>query len=149
MADTFIIRWPSLGKQVRCEKIYHNQNIFDWWVDQLPITTVQSHTIVSGWCIRMAVRTKTASTWEPGTEGREDLSLSPAGRMKIQRNPAGDATSVLIKYGERTENLHDMTFANVLSEDLQTLQEVGAAVWKAVMRTKEIILVEFVPDSGA
>ena len=97
----------------------------------------------------MAVRTKTASTWEPGTEGREDLSLSPAGRMKIQRNPAGDATSVLIKYGERTENLHDMTFANVLSEDLQTLQEVGAAVWKAVMRTKEIILVEFVPDSGA
>jgi len=149
LADTFIIRWPSLGKQVRCDKIGHNQHIFDWWVDQLPITTVQSHTVVSGWCLRMAVRTKTPWTWEPGTEVREDMSLSPDGRMKIQRSPAGEVTSVLIKYGKRTENLHDMTFANVRQEDLPTLREVGALVWDAVMRTKEVILVECVKETPA
>jgi hypothetical protein len=97
----------------------------------------------------MAVRTKTTWTWEPGTEVREDMSLSPDGRMKIQRSPAGEATSVLIKYGKRTENLHDMTFANVREEDLPTLQEVGELVWAAVVRTKEIILVECVKETQA
>jgi hypothetical protein len=147
LANTFIIRWPGLGKQVRCDKIGHNQHIFDWWVEQLPIITVQSHTVVSGWCLRMAVRTKTTWPWEPGGEVREDMSLSPDGRMKIQRTPAGEMTSVLIKYGERTENLHDMTFANVREEDLPTLREVGALVWSAVVRTKEIILAECVQET--
>jgi len=150
MADRFIMRWPSLGTQVRCEKIGHNQHIFDWWVEQLPIKSVQSHTMVSGWCLSVVTaRIKTPWTWEPGNEVREDLSLSPDGRMKIQSQPAGGVTTFLVKYGDRTEDIHDMTFANVLEEDLPALREAGAVQWKSSVYSKEVIVVEFLKAEEA
>jgi hypothetical protein len=150
MADSFVMRWPSLGTQVRCGKISHNQHIFDWWVEQLPIKALQSHTMVSGWCLSVFfARVKTPWTWELGNEVREDMSLSPDGRIKIQNQPAGGVATVLVKYGDRTEDVHDMTFANVLEQDLPTLREAGAAQWKASLYTKEIIIVEFVKDEEA
>jgi hypothetical protein len=150
MADSFIMRWPSLGTQVRCDKIGHNQHIFDWLVEQLPISSVQSHTMVSGWCLSVVTaRVKTPWTWELGNEVREDMSLSPDGRIKIQGQPAGGVATFLVKYAERTENVHDMTFANVREQDLPTLCEAGAAQWKASLYTKEVIIVEFVRDEEA
>ena len=150
MADRFIMRWPSLGTQVRCDKIDHNQHIFDWWVEQLPIKSIQSHTMVSGWCLSVVTaRIKTPWTWQPGEEVREDMSLSPDGRMKIQCQPAGGVTTFLVKYGDRSENIHDMTFADVREEDLPVLRQVGAAQWKSSVYSKEVIVVEFVKAEEA
>lgn len=150
MADTFIMRWPDLGAQVRCGKIDHNQHIFDWWVEQLPIKAIQSHTMVSGCCLSVvAARIKAPWTWEPGYEIREDMSLSPDGRMKIQSWPAGGVITFLVKYGDRSENIHDMTFADVCEEDLPALRQVGAVQWKSSVYSKEVIVVEFLKAEEA
>lgn len=144
MTDAFIMRWPSLGKQVRFEKIGHNQHVFDWWVEQLPAKAVQSHTIVSGWCLStLVVRTRAPYPWQPDDEILEDISKAPDGRMKIKHHRVYGSAQVLVKYDERSEDLQDITFANACAEDLVTLREVGRAVWKAVVQTKQVILVEF------
>jgi len=143
------MRWPSLGKQVRFEKIGHNQHIFDWWVEQLPAKAVQSHTLVSGWCLStLVVRTKAPYPWQPDAEVMEDISKAPDGRMKIKHHRAYGTAQVLVKYAERSEDLRDITFANACEEDLVTLREVGKAVWKAVVQTKKVIIVEFVKAEG-
>ena len=149
LADAFIMRWPSLGKQVRFEKIGHNQPIFDWWVEQLPAKAVQSHTIVSGWCLStLVVRTKAPYPWQPDAEVMEDISKAPDGRMKIKHHRVYGTAQVLVKYAERSEDLRDITFANACEEDLVTLREVGKAIWKAVVQTKKVIIVEFVKAEG-
>jgi hypothetical protein len=63
--------------------------------------------------------------------------------MKLKRHRAFGSTQVLVKYDERSEDLQDITFANALEADLEELREVGRAVWKAVMQTKKVIIVEF------
>ena len=149
MADTFIMRWPTLGKQVVCERIEHNKQIFDWWLDQLPTGSVQSHTIVSGWCLySVAIPVKTPITWKPGTEVKEDLSKGVDGRFKITI-PVGGVVEMLVKYGRRTETVACITFAQVRDEDLPIVREVGAAQWKAVMQTGEVITVEFLKAEEA
>jgi hypothetical protein len=150
MADTFIMRWPGTGMQVRCDKIGHNRHIFDWWVEQRPTKAVQSHTMVSGWCMSVvAAPIKMPWNWKAGNEVREDMSLSPDGRIKILGQPSGGVAGLLVKYGERTENLHDMTFANVREQDLPILRQAGAAEWKASIYSKEVIIVEFLQAEEA
>lgn len=150
MADKFTMRWPSLGKQVRFEKIDHNQHIFDWWMEQLPATAVQSHTIVSGWCLStLVVRTKAPYPWQSDAEVFEDISKASDGRMKIKHHRVHGTAQVLVKYAERSEDLQDITFANACNSDLVTLREVGEAVWKAVMQTKKVVMVEFAKDEEA
>ena len=150
MANTYIMRWPTLGKQLRCDKIGHNQHIFDWWLDQLPTSSVQSHTIGSGWCLYLtSIPVRSPITWEPGTEAKEDLSKAADGRLKLM-NPVGGVLEMVVKYGNREETVGCSTFAQVRDEDLPILREVGAAQWKAVIRTKEVITAEFVKeDTGA
>lgn len=144
MVETFVMRWPTLGEQVRCDKLGHNQHIFDWWEDQLPQRAVQGHTMVSGWCLyTVSIPLKKRITWEPGTEVGEDLTQEPDGRMNLM-NPVGEVAEVLIKYSDATEYLDFVSFAQVREEDLPILREVGAVQWKAVINTKEIIVVEFV-----
>jgi len=144
LADAFIMRWPSLGKQVRFEKIGHNQHVFDWWVEQLPAKAVQSHTIVSGWCLStLVVRTRAPYPWRPDDEVLEDISKAPDGRMKIKHHRVHGSAQVLVKYDERSEDLRDITFANACAEDLPILREVGREVWKAVVQTKQVVPVEF------
>ena len=79
MADTFVMRWPSLRKQVRCRKIEHNQHIFDWFEDQLPLKAVQGHTMVSGWNLyNVAVPLKKKTTWKLGSEAMSDTHGQPS-----------------------------------------------------------------------
>jgi hypothetical protein len=139
------MRWPSLGKQVRCDGIDLNHDIFDWWVEQLPIKAVQTHTLVSGRVLSMTVvRTTAPYTWEPGSEATEDSRFVPDGRIKIKRHNVAGVVQIYVKYGDRTEDLQDVSFAQVRQEDLPILYEVGAEVWKSVMRTKQVIVGEFV-----
>jgi hypothetical protein len=146
MADTFIMRWPGLGKEVRCDKLSHNQHIFDWFEGQLPLKAVQGHTMVSGWCLyTLSIPLKEEMTWEPGTEAVEDLTEEADGRINVM-HPVGGAMEMLTKYAEATEYLDFISFAQVVEEDLPTLREVGAAQWEAVINTKDIIVVEFVKE---
>ena len=150
MAGYFVIRWPSLGKQVRCGGIDLNPGIFEWWVEQLPIKAVQTHTLVSGSVLStLVVRAPAPYTWEPGTEVTEDSRFVPDGRVKIKRHNVPGVVQVYVKYGPRTEDLQDVSFAQVWEQDLPVLYQVGAAVWKAVMQTKQVIAVEFVKVEGA
>lgn len=150
MAGYFIIRWPSLGKHVRCGGIDLNPGIFEWWVDQLPIKAIQTHTLVSGSVLStLVVRTPAPYTWEPGTEATEDSRFVPDGRIKIKRHNVPGVVQVYAKYGPRTEDLQDISFAQVWEEDLPILYQVGAEVWKSVMQTKQVIPVEFVKAEGA
>ena len=149
MAAHFVIRWPSLGKQVRCAAIDLNPGIFDWWVAQLPIKAVQTHTLVSGSVLSsLVVRTPAPYTWQPGTEATEDSRFVPDGRVKIKRHNVPGVVQIYVKYGPRTEDLQDVSFAQVWQQDLPVLYQVGAAVWKAVMQTKQVIPVEYLKPEG-
>jgi len=148
MVDTFLMRWPSLGKQVRCEKIDLNPHIFDWWMQQLPLKTVQCHTMVSGRCLyAVSVAVKTQMPWLPGSEAVEDLSLMPVGRV-CTFSPVGEVMELVTKYDAATEYMDLISFAQVRAEDFPILREVGAAIWNAVISTKEIILVEYVKEGA-
>jgi hypothetical protein len=149
MADTFIMRWPSLGKQVRCDKDKElNPHIFDWWMQQLPLKAVQCHTMVSGWCLyAVSVTVKTQMPWLPGSEAVEDLSLMPVGRV-CTFSPVGESMEVCTKYDAATEYMDLISFAQVRAEDFAILREVGAKIWDSVISTKEIILVEYVKEEA-
>jgi hypothetical protein len=144
MANTYIMRWPSLNKQVRCDKIGHNQHIFDWWVDQLPLKAVHEETMVAGWCLyALVIPLKKHTTWKLGTEVREDLSKNPIGRVHMDPS-AGEVLESSVKFGENTEYIPTISFAQVREEDLPILKEVGMIVWNRIIQTKEITPVEFV-----
>lgn len=144
MSDQFVMRWPSLGKQVVFEKIGHNQEQFDWWVSQLPLKSVQGHVLVAGWGMTAwSVPLKKPTTWEPRTEVTEVIRFQKDGRLNMFM-PMGGVTTILAKYGEFTETLGLASFGQVREEDIDTLREVGEAVWRAVIKTKEIIIVEYI-----
>jgi hypothetical protein len=144
LSSSFVMRWPSLGKQVRFHSIDLNRRLFEWWLEQLPVRAVQTHTLVSGQVLSMTVvRPSTPYTWEVGSEETEDSRFVPDGRIKIKRHNVPGVVGLYIKYGPRTEDLQDISFAQVWQEDLPVLCEVGAAVWKSVMKTKEITIGEF------
>lgn len=143
MTDTFIMRWPNLKQQVLCEKIGHNQDLFDWWVDQLPLRGIQGHIMVAGWGLyAVSIPLHKRTTWTPRSEAVEEIRKQADGRMDLFMPMAG-VTSVLVKYGEFTETMSYPTYAQVRAQDLPILREVGAAVWQSVIKTKEIIQVEF------
>ena len=151
MSNGFVLRWPSLDQQVRFHSIELNRVLFEWWLKQLPVRAVQTHTLVSGSVLSMTVvRTSTPYTWEMGSEETEDSRFVPDGRLKIKRHnvPPG-VVGLYIKYGPRTEDLQDISFAQVWEEDLPILHQVGKAVWKSVMQTKEVIIVEFLKAEEA
>lgn len=149
LAGNFVIKWPGLGKQVRCGGVDLNREILEWWVGQLPIKAVQTHTLVSGSVLStLVVRTPAPYTWKPGTEATEDSRFVPDGRIKIKRHNVAGVVQVYVKYGPRTEDLHDISFAQVWEEDLPILYEVGAEVWQAVMQTKKVIIAEFAKAEG-
>jgi hypothetical protein len=78
-----------------------------------------------------------------GSEAPEDSRIVPDGRIKIKRHNVAGVVGLYVKYGPRTENLQDISFAQVWEEDLPILRQVGAAVWKSIMWTKEIVVGEF------
>jgi hypothetical protein len=143
MSSNFIMRWPELNKQVVCEKLSHNQEQFDWWVSQLPLKAVQGHIMVAGWGLyTFTVPLKKRVTWIPRTEVIEEIRFQKDGRIDLFM-PMGSVASILVKYGEFTETMSYPTIAQVREDDMVTLREVGAAVWRSEIKTKEIFTVEY------
>jgi hypothetical protein len=148
MSDQFLMRWPELNKSVVFNKLNHNQKIFDWWVDQLPLRAVQGHVLVAGWGLSAwNIRLKNFTTWTPRTEVIEEFRTQPDGRVDLFMPMAG-ITTLLVKFGEFTETMSYPTIAQAREEDLDTLREVGMAVWRSVIKTKQIITVEYLKIGG-
>jgi hypothetical protein len=148
MTDSFIMRWPSLNKEIVCEKIGHNQELFDWWVSQLPLRSIMGHIMVAGWGLyAVSVELNKPTTWVPRTEVVEEIRKQKDGRIDFFM-PMGGVTSLLIKYGEFTETMSYPTFAQVREQDLPILREVGAVVWHSVIQSKEIIITEYLKAEG-
>ena len=144
MSNSFIMKWPELNKQVVCEKIGHNQEMFDWWVSQLPLHSLVGHIMVAGWGMyAVSVPLHKPTTWIPRTEVVEEIRKQKDGRLDFFM-PMGSVTSILIKYGEFTETMSYPTFAQVREADMGILREAGKAVWRAVTKTKDIITIEFI-----
>ncbi len=148
MSDQFIMRFPELNKQVVCEKLDHNREQFDWWVSQLPLRAVQGHIMVAGWGLyTFTVKLRERVTWVPRTEVIEQICKQADGMVDFFM-PMGSVASILVKYGEFTETMSYPTFAKVREQDLPALREVGAAVWRSEVKTKEIFTVEYLAAEG-
>lgn len=144
MADMFKMKVQKLGKEIRFKKIEHNEFIFDWFVEQLPVATLQGHTMAAGLAIlNVAVPMNKPVTWVPRSEITEVIGEKKEGRMTMFM---GNGTSIglVIKYGRITEDMSYPTFAEVVEEDMPILREIGEAQWDAMLFSKEIYIAEFV-----
>jgi hypothetical protein len=126
-----------------------NRALFDWFLGNLPLKGIQSHAVVSGNLIYiMNLRMKKASPVRYRDLAVEDLSEAKDGRIFIFIT-AGKVGSVSVKYGEVSENMSYPVLAQVRQEDLKNLAKIGAAVWKSIYSTKQVITVEFLKDQGS
>jgi hypothetical protein len=143
MTNIFKIKWPSLNKEVRCRKIEHNQHIFDWWIEQLPIKALQGHTMAAGEALLLvSVPLNVPVNWEIRNESIEEIRLQKEGRLTIFMGN-GTSTGIVLKYGKVTEDMKYPTFAEVIEDDLHILKEIGKKQWESILFTKKIILAEF------
>jgi hypothetical protein len=149
MSDGFIMRWPELGKQVRVRPIGHNQEVFDWFVENLPIRALQGHTVVAGYALfALNVAFKKAFPWREKDLAKDNVSTMPTGRFTFFMT-VGKVGNISVKWGEMTEPLSYVSWAEVVEEDQAILAEVGKTVWDIFMGLKKpIVHVEFVKVEG-
>jgi hypothetical protein len=148
MAD-FLMSFPELNLSVKVEPLANNQNLYDWFLENLPLKGVQSHAVVSGKLIYiMNLRMKKPSPVRYRDLAVEDLSEAKDGRIFIFIT-AGKVGSISVKYGEVSENMNYPVLAQVRQEDLKNLAKIGEAVWKSIYSTKQVITVEFLKEQGS
>jgi hypothetical protein len=149
VAEHFVMRWPELDKEVRVKPIEHNREVFDWFVENLPIKALQGHTVVSGYGLfSQNLGFLKLFPWRENDLAKDDLSMMPDGRMAFFMT-AGRAGSLIVKWGEMTEPLSYVTWAEVIEEDKKTLAEVGKKMWRISMGIpKPLVHVEFVRVEG-
>jgi hypothetical protein len=147
--ENLIMSFPELNLSVGAEPLSVNRALFDWFLGNLPLKGIQSHAVVSGNLIYiMNLRMKKASPVRYRDLAVEDLSEAKDGRIFIFIT-AGKVGSVSVKYGEVSENMSYPVLAQVRQEDLKNLAKIGAAVWKSIYSTKQVITVEFLKDQGS
>ncbi len=142
MSNSFYVKFPDLKKELVFDRISHNQFIFDWVLEQLPVNAIFYAPVVCGWSISAMLSTKTPITWKPGTEVIENLVEIPIGRVNIFM-PNGHCVNWGCKYGEITEPMSYPTIAHIREECTDTLFSVGKDIWDAVTWSKNIIRAEF------
>ena len=148
MAD-FLMSFPELNLSVKVEPLANNQNLYDWFLENLPLKGIQSHAVVSGKIIYiMNLRMKKACPVRYRDLAVEDLSEAKDGRIFIFIT-AGKVGSISVKYGEVSENMSYPVLAQVRQEDLKNLAKIGEAVWKSIYSTKQVITVEFLKEQGS
>src|SRR4030042_2261959 len=83
MAD-FLMSFPELNLSVKVEPLANNQNLYDWFLENLPLKGIQSHAVVSGKIIYiMNLRMKKACPVRYRHLAVEDLSEGKDGRIFI------------------------------------------------------------------
>lgn len=141
MADTFTCSWPELEITVRLEPLSGNRNLFDWFVDNLPTSAVQSHAVVSGqltYVLNLPLKNPSTIAYED--LAKHDLMDSDLGYAWAFAT-FGNVGSLMLKYGEITEPMSYPAFARVVEEDLPLLKRAGEDIWDAIYNTKRIIRV--------
>src|SRR4030042_5633807 len=145
----FTMNFPELGLSVKVDPLPVNKDLFDWFLENLPLKGVQSHAAVSGKLIYiMNLRMKKGRSFRYQDLAVEDLSEAKEGRIFIFIT-AGKVGSVSVKYGEVSENMNYPVLAQVRQEDLKNLAKIGEAVWKSIYSNKQVITVEFLKDEGS
>jgi len=149
VAEYFVMRWPELDKQVRVKPIEQNREVFDWFVENLPIKALQGHTVVSGYGLfSQNLGFKKVFAWREKDLAKDDLSKMPDGRLAFFMT-TGKVGNLIVKWGEMTEPLSYVTWAEVVEEDKTTLAEVGKKMWSIFIGIeKPIVHVEFVGVEG-
>lgn len=145
----FIMSWPSLNLQVRCESLDVNQEAFDLFVENLPIKSLQGHEMVGGWLLRdrSVLFNKKLFTIPANALVKEKMDAAPVGRISLLQ-PQGRGAELLVKYDESVENREYVPIAQVVEEDLEILKKAGKEQWKATSRTRDIIFVEFTKEDA-
>jgi hypothetical protein len=145
----FLMAFPELNLSVKVEPLANNQDLYHWFLENLPLKGVQSHAVVSGKLIYiMNLRMKKPSPVRYRDLAVEDLSEAKDGRIFIFIT-AGKVGSISVKYGEVSENMNYPVLAQVRQEDLKNLAKIGEAVWKSIYSTKQVITVEFLKEQGS
>jgi hypothetical protein len=144
----FAMNFPELGLSVKVDPLSVNKDLFDWFLENLPLKGVQSHAAVSGKLIYiMNLRMKKGRSFRYQDLAVEDLSEAKEGRIFIFIT-AGKVGSISVKYAEVSENMSYPVIGQVRGEDLKDLKKIGEAVWRSFYHTKEIITVEFLKGEG-
>lgn len=144
----FVMRWPELDKQVRVEPIDHNQDIFDWFISNLPMQCLQVVTVVAGLSLFMLnLPMRVQCGWVQEDSPSEDIVEMPEGRFTFFMT-TGNVANLSCKFDEVTEPMSYVTWAEVIEEDKAVLKEVGTQLWENLMSTKDIINVEFTRAEG-
>ncbi len=145
----FIMRWPELSREVRVRPVDHNQELFKWFVENLPTSCLQTHTVVAGFSLFMLnLPMKKTFPWLQEKLPVENITSMPKGRFTFFMT-TGKVANLSCKWGEVTEPMSYITWAEVVEEDKPILFEVGKKIYDTAMgSTKEIVHVEFVaPES--
>lgn len=145
----FIMRWPELGKEVRVESIDHNQQIFNWFLSNLPTKCLQTITVVAGLSLFMLnlPMNKERCNWIQEDSPLEDIVQMPKGRFTFFMT-SGNVANLSCKFDRVTEPMSYVTWAEVIEEDKNILEEVGNQIWENTMMEKKPIYVEFVGMEG-
>lgn len=143
--SNFIMRWPSLDLEVRCENIEVNKNAFDIFAENLPIKAIQGHEMVGGWLLRnrsVHLNKKPFDICSCELKA-EKMNKAPVGRVSLLF-PQGSNTELLVKYDDCVDDREYIPFAQVAADDLPKLLKAGKEQWKSATRSKDIIIVEFI-----
>lgn len=140
----FIMRWPELGKQVKVGPVDHNQEVFSWFLSNLPTKCLQTETVVAGQSLFMLnLPMSKQCTWIQEDLPLEDIVEMPKGRFTFFMT-TGNVANLSVKFGYVTEPMSYVTWAEVVDEDKETLMAVGQQLWENLMLDKKIVHVEFV-----
>ena len=142
-AKVFTWRLVHFDTTVRVGPAPHNQELFDWFLGNLPIRTFTGQTVVGGFSFfHLSVPLKIPAPWKNDNDlVREDISEMPVGRINFFLT-AGLTAGMCMKWGPFNEPMSYPTWAQVVAEDLPTLQEVGRKAWDNMMTKKDIMHVE-------
>lgn len=144
----FIMRWPSLDMEVRCECLPENEQAFDLFVANMPIKALQGHEMVGGWLLHdHAIQFKAAPFTLTKKEMKtEHMDKAPVGRVSLLQ-PQERCGELLVKYDDSVDNREYVPVAQVIPEDIETLKKAGKQQWVATSRTKDVIIVEFIQEA--
>lgn len=144
----FIMRWPALSKQVRVGSIEHNEEIFDWFLDNLPTKCLQTCTVVAGMSLFMLnLPMSVTCNWIQEETPLEDIVQMNQGRFTFFMT-TGNVANLSCKFGYVTEPMSYVTWSEVIPEDKETLVEVGEQIWTNTLMDKVPVTVEFVVEEG-
>ena len=100
---SFVIEWPSLNTYVVAEGLDHNIEAQEWFIDSLPLETIQGHAMVCGellYVMNLVMKREPPIRYHNLVT--EDLSKEAVGRVSFFAT-AGRIGSIMVKYGVVTE----------------------------------------------